>query len=312
MNNMLEQYLNMYFLRPENAIMVYRRALGINNSSINWKDGVNMDISCADGVFSFIAAGGEFDNTFDMFINVDEKSIDKLHKNREIDIFNSNKSNYKNILPIIKKYPQYNFSIGTDWKQSLLNKASKLDFYTKLLLQDNNKILDVESSSVDNIYHNSIYWVNDIDVHLKELYRVLTSGGVLLLQIKTDEIINIHPSNKNSNIFSPESLNILDRGRLASWKSIKNIDWWLKKFESIGFQVEYVEPVYTKEQVMIWHYGFRPFAHTFIKMFNKLGIDERTNYKKELVESLFPLVKDLAMLKPTKNDAYEFTIKLVK
>ncbi len=312
MNDMLKEYTNMYFLRPENAIGAYRRALAINNNAMSWEKGMNMDISCGDGVFSYIAAGGKFNEFFDMFINVDENSINALHINRETDIFNNNYENYENLGEIVKTKPRYYFSIGTDWKQSLLDKSERIGLYDKLILQDNNKILAVETESIDNIYTNSIYWVDDIDLHIQEIYRVLTENGSVLLQIKTNEIVNIHPVNLDLGIFSSSSLNIIDRGRLKSWKSIKKIEWWLKKFETNGFKVEAVKPTFTKEQIMAWHYGFRPFAHTLIKVFNKLSIKERTENKKEIIESLFPIIADLAKLEPSKKDAFEYTIKLTK
>tara|TARA_Y200000002_G_C22664919_1_gene657545 strand:- start:742 stop:1692 length:951 start_codon:yes stop_codon:yes gene_type:complete len=311
-NNLLREYTNMYFLRPENAIGAYRRALAMNNNEMNWKKGMNMDISCGDGVFSYIAAGGKFNEFFDMFINVDEKSITDLHTNRETDIFNNDYENYKNLGEIVKTKPDYNFSIGTDWKQSLLDKAERIGLYNKLILQDNNKTLNVDTESINNIYTNSIYWVDNIDLHIREIYRVLIENGSVLLQIKTNEIVNIHPTNLDLGIFSSSSLNIIDRGRLKSWKSIKKLEWWLKKFETNGFRVETVKPTFTKEQIMVWHYGFRPFAHTLVKVFNKLSIKERTENKKEIIESLFPIITDLAKLEPSSKDTFEYTIKLTK
>ena len=57
---MLSQFLNLFFLRPENAIMTYRRGVSIKNLNIDWNSGVNMDSSCGDGVFSYVVAGGKF------------------------------------------------------------------------------------------------------------------------------------------------------------------------------------------------------------------------------------------------------------
>lgn len=312
MNNLINELLKLYFLRPENAVMTYRRALAIKNLNLKWKKKTNVDISCGDGVFSYVVAGGQFQDFFDMFINVDEKKINKFKKNFNEDIYNSNKKNFKNAQIILKKKPDYTFSIGSDWKKALLNKAKELNFYDSLILQDNNKKLKISSNIADNVYSNSIYWVKNIDLHLKELNRIMVENGTLLLQIKTNEIIKSHPKFLKLNFFSSNSLKILDRGRLKSWKSIQPIQWWLKKLEKYGFKIELVEPVFSKNQVLMWHYGLRPFSHVLVKMFNKLNLKNRTEFKKEFIQSIFPIAKDLAKINPSEQDGFEFVIKLTK
>ena len=312
MSQMLSQFLNLFFLRPENAIMTYRRGVSIKDLNIDWNSGVNMDSSCGDGVFSYVVADGKFNEFFDTFLNIDENNIDELSQNKDVDIYDSDKENYKNLGQLTKNKTSYSFSIGTDWKENLLNKAKRLNFYDKLLLQDNNSALKLETESIKNIYSNSIYWVENIDLHLRELHRVLVKGGVLLLHLKTNEMIKVHPSNLSLEFASKQTLELLDRGRLSSWKNTKSIDWFLKKFENYNFKIEVVKPIYAREQVMAWHYGFRPFSHILAKIFNKLEISERTKIKNEFIQTISPIVKDLADLEPSKKDTFEYIINLVK
>jgi SAM-dependent methyltransferase len=311
-NELFYEILKFWFIRPESSLLIYRRSLALINSDINWEQGKNLDLSCGDGSFSFIAAGGKYNNFFDAFINIDNENIKKLSDDKNVDILDSDFENYKNLNNLIATSPNYQFAIGTDWKQNLLSKASKLNFYNKLILQDHNNELNIETGSIDNIYSNSIYWVRNIDLHLKEIYRILSNNGKALLQIKTEEFNKLHPINSQKNIFSKESLNILDRGRLATWKTINRIEWWLKKFESLNLKVDIVRPLYSKEQVALWHYGFRPFAHVLIKMFNNLDLELRTQRKLEFLESILPIARDLAALKPSKDNVYEYSITLSK
>tara|TARA_B100000989_G_C19484492_1_gene446776 strand:+ start:421 stop:1371 length:951 start_codon:yes stop_codon:yes gene_type:complete len=311
-NDLLYEVFKFWFLRPESSLLIYRRVLAIINSQINWQHGKNLDLSCGDGALSLIAAGGKFNNFFDAFLNVDHKIVKKLTKNKNIDIFNSDYENYKNLNNLVKVKPNYQFALGTDWKQNLLNKASKLNLYQKIILQDNNTELNIETESIDNIYSNSIYWVTNIDLHLKEINRILKKNGKILLQIKTEEFNKLHPINSTLNIFSEESLNILDRGRLHTWKNIHPIDWWLKKFERLNLNINLIKPLYSKEQVALWHYGIRPISHVLIKMFNNLDLEKRTETKLEFIESILPILKDLAALEPSKGNVYEYSITLSK
>ena len=311
-NDLFFEIFKFWFLRPESSLLIYRRALAIINSQISWEQGKNLDLSCGDGALSFIVAGGKFNDFFDAFLNIDLKVIKKLSDDKNIDIFNSNFENYKNLNNFVKSHPNYQFALGTDWKQNLISRASKLNFYQKLILQDHNKELNIETESLDNIYSNSIYWVSNIDLHLKEIHRILKKNGKLLLQIKTEEFNKLHPINSKLNIFSKESLDVLDRGRLNTWKTIHPYDWWLKKFESVNLKVNLIKPLYSKEQVALWHYGLRPFSHILIKMFNNLDLDERTERKLEFMESILPISKDLAALEPSTGSVYEYSITLSK
>ena len=311
-DDLFYEIFKFWFLRPESSILIYKRALAIVNSQINWEQGKNLDLSCGDGALSFLAAGGKFNNFFDAFLSVDYKVIKKLSKDKNIDIFNSDYENYTNLKNLVKIKPNYQFALGTDWKQNLISKASKLNLYRKLILQDHNKELKIETESIDNIYSNSIYWVTNIDLHLKEIHRILNKNGKLLLQIKTEEFNKLHPINAKLNIFSKESLNILDRGRLDTWKTIHPIDWWLKKFENLGLKVNLIKPLYSKYQVTLWHYGLRPISHVLIKMFNNLDLEERTERKIEFMESFLPILKDLAALEPSADNVYEYSITLSK
>lgn len=305
---MLKEFLKAYFLRPENAFMTYRRAYEFHKvtekaKSKNFK---MIDISCADGIFSFITAGGELNDSYDLFVNVSDKLIDNLKFDKNTDIFNSNTKLFSQ--NIIKKVADYKINYGTDWKNSLLEKAKSLDLYENLLEHDNNNPFTFSGETFDIVYSNSIYWVTNINQHIESLFKITKKGGILVLQLKTNDILKYHPSNLNLNFLSKESLNILDRGRLESWKSIESIDWWLNKLESKGFKLVEKRLNYSKEQMILWHIGLRPIAHFFIKAFNKLDMKERTEIKMEMVNYMLPLIEDISRIEPKDNDTYEYTL----
>jgi SAM-dependent methyltransferase len=308
---MLKEFLKAYFLRPENAFMTYRRAKLISKEFTTLKKEQKiLDISCADGIFSFITAGGELVDEYDLFINVDNEKIDNLSHDSVSDIFDSNSNLFSGNL--VKKNPKYTISVGTDWKNSLLSKASKLNLYDNLIEHDNNKKFNFEKNSFDIVYSNSIYWIENIDTHIQSIYDILKSGAKLILQIKTNEILRYHPNNLGLSFLSQESLKILDRGRIESWKSIQGIDWWIQTLESKGFQLERVQSNYSKEQLIAWHIGLRPIAHFYIKAFNMLNIEDRTDIKMQMVDYMYPIIKDIANTEPGEDDNYEYTLIFIK
>ena len=61
---LLRRYLNIYWLRPENAFWTVLRSLAWRQVAM---PSPSIDLSCGDGVFSFVHAGGAFGPSFDVF-----------------------------------------------------------------------------------------------------------------------------------------------------------------------------------------------------------------------------------------------------
>lgn len=86
MKNLLRNFLNAYWLRPETALW---RTLDVEAMK-NFKfASPSLDLGGGDGTFSFLRAGGEYDNAFDVFLDVD--NLDKFFDN--VDVYDS----FKNI-----------------------------------------------------------------------------------------------------------------------------------------------------------------------------------------------------------------------
>lgn len=62
------QFLNHFWLRPENALLLALRAESFKKTFNFFDDAeASIDVSCGDGVFSFIANGGQISADSDMF-----------------------------------------------------------------------------------------------------------------------------------------------------------------------------------------------------------------------------------------------------
>lgn len=137
-----KEFLNHFWLRPENALLVSLRAESYYNTLTYFGDGKDtIDVSCGDGVFSFITLGGKLSPEFDMF-----RSVKFGRREGDFDHFDYfDEKEYK--LKIFKK-PDRFYQYGVDWKENLLKKAEKLNFYQQLIQHDNNFPLPFPDNSM--------------------------------------------------------------------------------------------------------------------------------------------------------------------
>ncbi len=274
------KYLNFFWLRPENALLLAIRAEKYRETA-RFMGSYNMDVSCGDGVFSFIAMGGELSSDSDMFRGI------KATRERvgDYDVFDYYNESY--YVDVIKK-PDYCYSLGTDWKENLVKKAGLLNYYDELVVHDNNKYFDLKSGSVDYIYSNSFYWVEDYINHLKDLIRMLKFGGCLVLEVKTSAIKNF-----SSKVYAPfmgdKFHSIIDAGRMSTWKGLISLSEYDGLFSDLNVDIISREPVYGGSIMKAWDIGLRPLFKPLSKMVNYLDENSRNKVKSDWCETFYDL-----------------------
>jgi SAM-dependent methyltransferase len=298
--DILRQFLNIYWLRPENGYWTALRSKALSNYEIPSN---TIDISCGDGLFSFIHNGGRFDKKFDIFCST--TNLDKVRQ-EHVDIFDYVDATYH---PSIIKKPAKNYALATDWKMSLLKKAEKLNFYNEVLVHDNNKKFPFKDETFDAVYSNSIYWVSKIDLHLDELKRICKKGGKIILEIKTNRIKEFTLEKKFPN-FGFKFNHLVGRGRFETWKTFRELDWWLKSFENRCLDIlvcqGFIDPIHA----YIWDLGLRPIAPALIKMANSVKSEIREEVKSEMLEVYMTLCKPLCEVEVDPKEAIENLIIL--
>ena len=289
----LRNFLNFYWLRPENAIVKYFQSYSW--SDIKWK-GKSVDISTGDGSYVFLHCGGEFDEKFDFYI--DTKSEKFTHK-KFIDIYDSFSKKYK---PIIKKIPDKKFTIGTDWKDGLLAKAKSLNFFDKTIKHDNNFLpFPFEDNEFKFIHSNSLYWTNNPVKLLKDVNRVLDKDGLAVLEFSTQNMLSTLYDLKP--ILNKTAFDILDRKRTLEMKGIKgNIEDWLNYIKKSNFIIEDIRWAWPNKIITdFWNTGLRPISHLLIKMANNMSVSERRKIKKEWVNIFYEILLPLSTKPKTYN-----------
>ena len=307
MENFLKETINWFWLRPENAVLTALRA---NKYAETFKyfHANSLDVSCGDGLFSFITAGGELEPESDMYQSLDSPKVRKGN----FDIYDYYDGNYQ---INIKKSPKHTYKYGIDWKDNLLKKAKVLNFYDELIVHDNNKLLPFPDDSINYVYTNSAYWVKNFDEHIADLIRVTKPGGHIVLEMKNlKNMQKFSSSHYAKKIMGEKFCEIIDAGRFETWKGLKTLshfDEVIKKHTNI--EVVQREPLYGDIVAYMWDIGLRPLFNPMIKLINNVDKDIRMEVKKEWCETIYNLTAEFVKnYKPIEKDAIEYIYTLKK
>lgn len=290
-NNFLKAHLNVQWLRPESTLWDTIASTLISKYEVRQP---SLDLGCGNGIFSFITAGGNFSIDYDWYINTDVESFWEKK-----DIYDVCKID--DLRKYIVEKPRYNFTYGLDRKPNLLNQAKALNFYEDLIEYDANLSLPFESEKFKTIFSNILYWLDDPEASLKEIYRILDRNGIALLCIPNTKFFDYCVTYKWKENNS-ELLRLLNRGRS------EDIHWGFSYndfrilVESIGFKVighsYYLFPLTLK----IWDIGLRPLSPVLIKMANRLNIEDRRTIKIEWIETVIKFLLPLLKMEKEKED----------
>lgn len=275
----LAAFLGAYWLRPENAVWMTLRSLALRQAGFGRYDA---DICCGDGVFSFLHAGGRFDESFDVFSAVDQlERVTQQHA----DMFDCAARQYA---PPIAKRPAARIALGADLKPNLLAKSAALGVYERLIEQDGNCPLRMPDESIDSIYCNSAYWIAGIDAFLCELGRVVRTRGRIVLHVKLTAMRDYTLEGFRP-VLGDRVLDIIGRGRLDCWPTVGTRSQWERRFNAAGLRIENAAPLATRTHAHIWDIGLRPIAPLLVRMANGLTPQTRLAIKRDWIALLLDL-----------------------
>ncbi|MEK6797529.1 MAG: class I SAM-dependent methyltransferase [Planctomycetota bacterium] len=280
---LLRQFLEAYWLRPENALWMTLRSRTLARQKLN---SPSLDVSCGDGVFMFLHCGGVLDSNFDVFADV--RPLDRDRDERD-DMFDHLSDRYA---PGIVAPPSRRIDAGTDWKKTLLAKADRLGLYEKLIHHDNEEPLPFPAESFATIYCNAAYWVRHIDGFLSELRRVVRPDGRVILQVKLDHIRRYTLEAFESQL-GRRFLEIIGRGRADCWPTLASRPEWEARFQWAGLRIQEATPFVTRTHAHVWDVGLRPIAPLLVRMVNELTPAPREAIKKDWIDLFCELLAPL-------------------
>ncbi len=278
--SMLRGFLEAYWLRPENALWMALRSEALNRVELQRPVA---DVSCGDGVFTFIHCGGLFDRSFDVFLAVDH--LEHV-KDRHADMFDGGVERYR---PRIVRDPVQQVDVGTDCKAAMLTKAATLHLYRRLIKHDNNDALPLADGEIQTLYCNAAYWVREIDSFLSELARVVRPGGRIVLQVKLEGMRRFNLDGFRA-VLGDRFLDIIGRGRLDCWPTLADRSTWERRFVRNHLEVVEAIPFVTRTHAHLWDVGLRPIAPLLVRMANALDSTTRGAIKRDWVDLLHELL----------------------
>ena len=299
--NLFNEFLNYFWLRPENAIIFTLKGEKLFQTKKFIKN-ISMDVACGNGIFSFITFGGRVKKTEDMYLDLDYGKKDIYDKPSKLK------------KEIILKSPNITFTYGSDWKKNLLQKSKNLQIYSKTLLHDNNRPFKFKNDSFNYIYSSSTYWVKNFEMHIYNLLDIIKPGGKLILTLKTNALGNYTIKNLFKKKFDNSFYKILDDGREKSWRGLRNFNQYYKIFKNYkNCKIKSIYPLYDSEIAYIWDVGLRPIIRPLTFMSNNLSLKNRSISKRLMIERWNEIFgKYLKNYIPNKKKTVEWFFEIEK
>lgn len=275
----LDNFLNLYWIRPEVAVW---RTLDVTLlRTLHFRQPI-IDLGCGDGTFAFTLFNGKTNSLFDVYKTISDTSGfyrgDDIHTKHQI------------IKPKIIKKPNKKIQVGLDWKKSLLEKASTLKIYQKILQHDLCTPLPLKNNVFDTVFSNVFYWVDDIDTLLMEASRITKNQGKIILilpdsEFKKNLIYNLYKKKGH------EWANFLDRGIYQNIsKNCFTSQKWEKIFSNCGLAIDTHYNYLSPNLVKLWNLVSRPLSPYFIELANQVGPNKRKQIKSRVIKEMKPLL----------------------
>lgn len=275
-----DELLNVFWLRPETAVW---REIDIRAMEPFVFRSPSLDLGCGDGVFSFIRAGGGFDESFDAFRAI--AGLDKFFTN--VDVFDAFD---ESVSPVVTRRPAYSIDVGFDHKENLLKKAARLGLYRELRLGDANRPLPFPDRSFNSIFSNIVYWLHDPEAAISEFARVMAAGGRGCLMLPNRTLPEFSFYNQlYVKTGDPDwaFLERLDRGRFAdNIRQARSAETWEAMFNNAGLRVVNHVRHLSKTVIQIWDIGLRPLFPVLRQMAGLVAPEKLLPIKREWMEIL--------------------------
>lgn len=262
----------------------------------------SLDFGCGDGIFSFIRAGGEFDERFDAFRTI--VGLDKYFNN--VDVFDAYDESSS---ALVTKPPEYHIDCGFDHKENLLKKAGKLGFYRDLQKGDANQRLPFADKSFRSVFSNIVYWLDDPQAVLTEIARILKPGGRACFMLPNESLPTF--SFYKALFLDTKDpkwsfLEKLDRGRFSdNIRQSRSASQWEAVFDLAKLSVVEHKTHLSKSSIQIWDIGLRPLFPVLLKMTEAMDTEKSAEIKKEWVETIRQFLQPIILMDGQLNKNIE-------
>ena len=303
--NRLWNYLNIYFLKPFDAINDTLTASLLKEH--NWEKPY-LEIGSGDGMFSYIMHGGKFPIWFDRYLDID--------LNKE-DIFDTHVDDKNTSL---KKIHDIKNLCAVDSKENHVKKIKEIGFADKAILSKYEK-LPFSNESFDALFLYTPHGLDNYDKCIQECNRTLSTNGNMIVLNFNKKIKNYFICHNLSRLVKGNLTNYfkrLDNGRHNEIINLsKSLDEWHVYFKKFGFKVIDYNQGLNPIAWMFYDIQTRPFLKTLIKFFNIFPKNFRTILKLFWMIVWYPFLLIFyiffsnSFIKSKKNCYYSFLLQKV-
>ena len=277
--DILREFLNAFWLRPEVALIKTHEYLALQNFPFQEP---SLDLGCGDGIFSFICAGGRFGPDFDMYQNV--ARTEEFFQG--VDVFDHFDESHFGM--DIRTFPERKITYGLDHKATLLEKAKRLELYEETIVADANEAIPRPDESLQTVFCNIIYILEGLDELLLEIGRVLRPDGRVILQLPeraAEQSMVYHLHQKHG----WEWARLIDRNKYATTfpgYHRHERQYWDQKIDRAGFRISHQVDLRPDFVHSMWDIGLRPLFPALMEMYRRLASEDRRQVKQVWVDTL--------------------------
>jgi len=263
----LWRYLNLYFLKPHDAINDTLTASLLHR--LDWAGPV-VEIGSGDGVYSYIMHGGAFPLWFDRYLVTD------LTKQ---DIYDSHKGD---VLRPIVSLCSPDITLAIDAKESHVRKIKEIGF-AKHCEVSAYEALPLASASIPKIFYYTPHGLRDHEAAIREAARILLPKGTMLILLYDSIFKSSFICHRLAQMFSGRIgtyFSRLDNGRFDEITNLsKSPEEWKAFFLRHGFEIESSHFGLSAFAWKAYDIQTRPFLKSMIRLFNLLPGRVRTMAK---------------------------------
>jgi hypothetical protein len=275
----LWQYLNVYFLKPFDAVNDTLTASLLTR--FDWDDEY-LELGSGDGIFSFIMHGGKLPLSFDRYLLTDTKL--------KTDIYDHHVSGILNVTNIPDAPVPY---CSIDRKLSHLHKINEIGYSRSAVLSGYEK-LPIADSTVHSIFCYTPHGLEDHGDAIREAARIMHPGATLRILVYDKEFsrdfISYRLSKKLLGKLG-QYFKQLDGGRYSEITSMSRTrQEWNQLFSDVGLNVTNIESGLSGLAWRVYDTQTRPILKSLINIFNTAPGVFRVILKTVWMLALYPIV----------------------
>jgi hypothetical protein len=275
----LWQYLNVYFLKPFDAVNDTLTASLLLR--LDWDDEY-LELGSGDGIFSFIMHGGQLPLSFDRYLLTDTKLT--------ADIYDHHISGIISVTNIPDSPIPY---CSIDRKLSHLHKINEIGYSRSAVLSGYEK-LPIADSTVHSVFCYTPHGLEDHGDAIREAARIMCLGARLRILVYDKEFSHDFISYRLSKILPGklgEYFKQIDGGRYAEITSMSRTkEEWNQLFSDLGFSVTNVQSGLSGLAWRAYDIQTRPILKSLINLFNSASGISRIIVKTIWMIAIYPII----------------------